>query len=265
MDISRELIIERCWLRFDDDPAVYAFWLEGADSTGLVDQYSDLDLWFDVADDNLDEIYAAIEELLTEISPLDFNYETQSANPKIRHKIYHLQGSPEFLRLDVMLQYHSRARSGTEFYMDDPIESPLVIFDKVGLIRFVSADRAVLRRDLSARLYHLLHRFSTVGVRRYVARQEFLEAFDTYHNYVLGPLIELLRILHTPLHPGYDLVHISRHLPAAIVRALEELHRVTSLADILTKARQAEQLFKQTLTHVNNMLFDMKQELNGPI
>ena len=165
MDISRELIIERCWLRFDDDPAVYAFWLEGADSTGLVDQYSDLDLWFDVADDNLDEIYAAIEELLTEISPLDFNYETQSANPKIRHKIYHLQGSPEFLRLDVMLQYHSRERSGTEFYMDDPIESPLVIFDKVGLIRFVPVDRAVLRRDLSARLYHLLLRFSTVGVR----------------------------------------------------------------------------------------------------
>jgi hypothetical protein len=252
MDITRDLIIEKFRLRFSGHSAVYALWLEGADSTQAVDEFSDIDLWLDVADGQEAAIFQEVERLLTEIGPLDFNHKLNHSHPKIHHTVYHLQNSSEFLRLDVNLQSHSRPPEESEFVTGDLIESPQVIFDKAGVIRFVPLDEIELQRRLLARLIDLEQTFSHLGVRKYVARNDFLEALAYYHRYVLQPLVELLRIRYTPLHHDYGPVHISRHLPRPVVMALEELYQVASLAEMIAGAYRAEHLFKETLEVVKS-------------
>ena len=251
MEITREQIIEQFSNKFTNNPFVYALWLEGADATDTVDEFSDIDFWLDVEDDYVEIIFNEIEGLLTAISPLDFIYEAEHSHPKVRHKIYHLQNTSEYLKLDINVQSHSRKSEESEFVTDDPIESPKVIFDKAEVIRFCPADEIALHRRLQERIYHLEHMFSHTGVRRYVKRNEFLEALAIYHRYVLEPLVELLRIRYTPLHHYYGPVHISRHLPKEAVLELEDLYRVVSMDELLTGIYKAERLFKETLAVVN--------------
>ncbi len=51
---------------------------------------------------------------------------------------------------------------------------------------------------------------------------------------------------YTPHHPDYYIVHISRHLPTDVLRRLEDLFKVCSLADIETKSREARAFFEET-------------------
>jgi hypothetical protein len=254
MEISRERIIEAITNNFINNPVVYALWLEGADSTHAVDEFSDIDLWLDVEDGREDDIFSQIERLLTEIGPLDFIYQAEHPHPKIRHKVFHLQDTSEFLLLDICIQSHSRKAEESEFVVGDPIESPRVIFDKAAVIRFRPLDKAQLQRQLQARIFHLEHIFARrSGAKKYVMRNEFLEALAYYHRYVLEPLVELLRIRYTPLHYGYGPVHISRHLPQDVVLALEALYKITTMDDVLEGIHKAESLFTETMAAISSL------------
>ena len=247
MQITRQRIIAAISERFESHPHVYALWLEGADATGAVDQFSDIDFWFDVEDDAVETVFGDVEALLASISLLDHLSEVELSHPKLRHKIYHLENTSEFLKLDVVLQCHSRAPEESTYVSGDPIEALKVIFDKAGVIRFIDAEEIDLRQTLRERINHLEDKFSHLGVRRYLARDEFIEAMAYYQRYVIEPLIELLRIQHTPLHHDYGPVHISRHLPSGVIAELEELYKITSAEDLRTKIYTAEDLFKHTL------------------
>jgi hypothetical protein len=83
-------------------------------------------------------------------------------------------------------------------------------------------------------------------VLKHVRRGEFLEAFGYYQRWVLEPLIEAQRMLHTPLHPDYYIVHISRHLPAPVVERLERLFQVASLEELEGKVADAVVWFTET-------------------
>ena len=49
--IQREEIIDFLKIYSKDKEYVYAMWLEGADGINKVDEYSDIDFWFDVDKD----------------------------------------------------------------------------------------------------------------------------------------------------------------------------------------------------------------------
>ncbi len=98
------------------------------------------------------------------------------------------------------------------------------MFDRAGVVQFVppGAQRdAAWRAGRLQELDAITERYSRV--EKYVRRGEFLEAFGYYHRWLLSPLIEALRMRYTPLHPDYYIVHISRHLPADVLRRLEDL------------------------------------------
>jgi hypothetical protein len=249
--ITRDQIIEAIHQHFLDHPFVYALWLEGADSNNSVDAYSDIDFWLDVEDRYVDSVFKEIEGILTKLSPFDHNSEAELPHPKLRHKIYHLENTSEFLKLDIVIQCHSRDPKESTYIIGDPIESPKVIFDKRNVIRFVEGDETNLYRALKIRIKDLEQTFGHVSVRRCIARGELIEAIAVYHRYVVDPLIELLRIQYTPLHHDYGLVHISRHLPEQIVIELEALVMVATGEKLLTNIHKAEKLFKTTLADLN--------------
>ena len=89
--ITRDGIIHELQEALEPLPFLYAFWLEGADATGTVDEYSDIDFWADFEDEYESQAYEAVENALSELAVIDYKYITpKHDHPKIRQRTYHL-------------------------------------------------------------------------------------------------------------------------------------------------------------------------------
>jgi hypothetical protein len=83
-------------------------------------------------------------------------------------------------------------------------------------------------------------------LEKYLKRGNLMEAFGYYHKWLVQPLIEVLRMKYTPLHPDYYIVHISRHMPKDVLAQLEDLMKFDSISELEQKSRAALQLFEVT-------------------
>jgi hypothetical protein len=123
----------------------------------------------------------------------------------------------------------------------------LILFDRAGVIRFVQLDGQSRAADQAERLKALADTTAQYSrIEKYVRRGDFLEAFGYYHKWLLSPLIEVLRMRYTPLHPDYYIIHISRHLPVDVLRRVEDLFKITTLTEIETKSRIALSWIEET-------------------
>ena len=116
-----ELLKEHLQARDD----VYAFWVEGSAPQGYADEFSDIDLWLSVDDDKIFMVYDDIEQILSEIAPIDFRYVVKNKG-ELGQNVYHLEGMSEFLTVDVNTQGVSR-----DVYLVKGIDDAEVIFDVV--------------------------------------------------------------------------------------------------------------------------------------
>jgi predicted nucleotidyltransferase len=228
-------------------PEVNALWLEGSRSAGDADEYSDIDLCLNVRDGSTDAIFARVEAILAGLGELDTCYERPAPAPDLRHRVYHVAGSSEYLLLDCTVEEERRNFVFTTG-MDD---EPLVLFDKAGVVRSRPLDLAQLRRDNLARLATLEaeYRGYLPMVRKQFLRGMFIEAMGYYLRYVLTPLIEVLRIAHAPARTDYYIKHIYRDLPPEITAQLDELFSVAGVEECDAKLRHAERLFAQAAAH----------------
>ena len=250
MDITRRDIIAIFERTLLPDERVQAFWLEGADAQGTVDDYSDLDLWLDVIDGYEEAVLAEIRDILLALSPLDFYHERHHPHPQLRQAFIHLSGTSPFLVIDLCIQSHSRQIAFTRQHVDEVVQ---VIFDKSDVIRWRDVDEKLYQSDLRARVRDLLVTFPffLIWVTKGIRRDNYLEALSYYQNLVLKPLVELCRICYCPTKKDFYLKHIQRDLPNDLVRTLTDLHRVTTLADIQDKTVIAEKLFWEIAEEVS--------------
>jgi hypothetical protein len=84
-------------------------WLEGADASGRIDAFDDIDLVVDVEDEEEEQVLEDAEAALAKLGHIDLSLELELADAKLRHKVFHLEGSSEFLLVDSVVQSHSRA------------------------------------------------------------------------------------------------------------------------------------------------------------
>lgn len=250
MPITRQETIDALHSALAGDPRVLAVWLEGADAAGHVDEYSDLDVCVSVTgDDALAPAAAAAQAALQALGPLDLAQRGPSG-PGFAQTIFHLAGSSPYLLVDFNAYAGGR---GSRFAPGDEIERPLVLFDRAGVVRF---DRpAPTRAGRAARLAELRQiAAQDARIAKYVLRGEPLEAFGYYHKWLLMPLVELLRMRYTPLHSDYYIVHISRHLPPAVLARLEALFYCASLPDLDQKRIEARAFFDETAAALEEAL-----------
>lgn len=243
MTITRETIVSTLQDALSQRPDVLAVWLEGADATGSVDEYSDIDLCCSMSDPGaLNSAVDCAQAALENLGSLDLNARSEP-NQDMQTGNFHLAGTSPYLVIDFDVFY----RRGSDFTAGDPIERPLVLFDHAGVVTFRPVDEPAIAARRAARLRELEAGVSQhARIEKYVLRGQFLEAFGYYHRWLLMPLIEALRMRYTPLHPDYYIVHISRHLPAEVLRRLEDLFQVGSLEEIRVKMHAALALFDET-------------------
>jgi predicted nucleotidyltransferase len=246
--ISKDIIIEKLKQALKLLPYIYAFWLEGADAVGTADEYSDIDFWVDFEDDFETQATDAVESALSSISEIDYHYVMAHDHPKIRQRIYHLKHTSKYLMIDFCWQLHSRPKEEYCYIEGDKIEAVKVIFDKNNIIRYKEYDATEFTGWNNARLEEAKYRYTQhCRVTKYVHRNQYLEAYAYYNRYVLDPLIDILRLIHTPAYANYYLVHISQHIPERDVKQLEYFAQIASLDDIARKIPEAEEWFKALL------------------
>ena len=249
--ITKNDIINKLKESLEQLDFVYALWIEGSDANGTADEYSDIDLWADIADEYESEAIEATEHALSELAVIDYKYVMPHGHPQIRQRIYHLSETGEYLMIDFCWQLHSRPKDSYSYYKNDPVEAVKVIFDKDNIIRYKEFDVTKFASDNAALLEEMKYRYTQhARVIKYVHRGQYLEAFAYYQRYVLEPLICLLRIKHTPAYTDYGNIHISQHIPREEVERLEYFAKISTLEDIATKSKEAEKWFF-TMTHEN--------------
>lgn len=247
--ITRDDIINKLKYALEPLPFVYALWLEGADTNGTLDEYSDIDIWIDVEDSNIDKVLDAVESALLRLGRIDYKYVMPQGHPKLGQTVYHLEESSEYLMIDMNWQLHSR--DDYTFIRGDKIETARVIFDKDNIIRYKDYDLQDNAESNTRRLEEARYRYTQhCRVLKYVYRRMYPEAYAYYNRYVVEPLIDLLRLIYTPAHSDYYLIHISHHIPEVERQKLESFLRISSFEDIEKKTAEAQVWFDELLEQV---------------
>lgn len=239
--LTREEIIEYLKNFAIAKDYVFAMWLEGADGLNEVDEYSDIDFWFDVKRGHQETfLNECVEELqkLSEIDSKADNIRTEIAQSNI-----HLKNTSEYLTLDICVQSHEvRGDGGSTFYKDDPAEQPLVLFDKDNVVIFKDSRDLDIDKIKDLFIVSKNRVLQESRAKKYINRGKYLEAYAKYIENIADPLTTIARLIYTPNHVDYKLCHISKHLPAEVVAQLEALYRVKTLEDIQNNLLLAQEL-----------------------
>lgn len=216
-------------------------WLEGADGLGKVDEYSDIDFWFDVKEEHQESfLYECIEEL-RKLGEIDSQVE--EIRREIAQSNIHLVNTSEHLTLDICVQSHEvRGLDATCFAKNDLAERPLVLFDKDNIITFKDVP-TVNREELQNTFDNSKNRIlQSSRVLKYIKRNQYGGAYLKYIENIADPLVTIARIIYTPNHLEYGLCHINDHLPKGMVQKLEQFYKVASFEDIESSVLSAKEL-----------------------
>ncbi len=258
--ITREKIIESLRNFAFSKDYVFAMWLEGADGLGKVDEYSDIDFWFDVKKECQESfLYECIEEL-QKLDQIDSRVD--EIREEIAQNNVHLANTSEYLTLDICVQSHEmRGSDATCFIKNDLAEKPLVLFDKNNIITFKNSpklDIEKLQKTFDNSKNRILQ---SSRVTKYIKRNQYGEAYLKYIENIADPLVAIARIVYAPDHPDYGLCHISDHLPREIVQRLEQFYKVVSFEDIENNISEAQKLlgtFEQQFVEEYGTITDSK-------
>lgn len=251
---NSEIIIKRLKEELEPLQYVHAMWLEGADAIGQADEYSDIDIYIDIEDEYEQEAIDKVENILSRISEIDYKYVMNHGHPKLRQRIYHLKGSSEYLMIDFCWQLHSRDKEEYVYIKGNTIEAAKVIFDKSEVIRYKDFKEEDYRSFNIEALEQCKYRYSQhCRVTKYIHRGMYLEAYAYYNKYVLEPLIHVLRMIYTPAHAHYYLIHISQHLPKFEVQRLEFFAQISTLKDIEDRIPLAEIWFSELVGRLKEL------------
>lgn len=248
--LKREEIINYLKDFSENKSYVKAMWLEGADGVGLVDEYSDIDFWFDV-ESKYQESF--LYELIDELSKLGtIDSRVDEIRESIAQSNIHLKETSEYLTLDLCVQSHEiRGLNVTCYVKDDIAELPLVLFDKENIITYRDYEEDI--KEIKEVWENNRNRIlQSSRVDKYIKRGNYLEAYLKYIDNIANPLVKIARLIYTPRHYDYLLCHISNHLPKDVVKELEEFYKVTSIRDIENKLEKAQVLLSKYDEEIKN-------------
>lgn len=244
--LTREAIARHLQRGLEKEPSVFAMWLEGSLATRETDDLSDIDVVVDVEDSSSDLVFERAEALLAELAPLVTSLELDIDHRFLRHRLYRLEHTSEFLTIDFVVQAHSR-----QFVFDrEDADAVRVLFDRAGVIRFREGPWEPGHVDARAARLRDTYWALRPWVVKQIKRGKFIEAFGYYERYVLRPLVEILRLAWAPRKSDYYIKEIYRDLPEEITRELEALYKVPDVDAFSGKLEAADRLFRAAISRV---------------
>jgi len=250
--ITRDAILETIVTDLRTEDYILAVWLEGSDGTKSVDEHSDIDLVCYVTEWRIDDAISRFDISLKRLGELDMAYEEPGKPANNRYKVYHLQETLESLLIDVTFQSESFPVS---FLHEDKTVVPIVLVDKAGVVKFGSVDVETYGAQLREQLSHARGMYSQRSrAVKYTKRGLFLESLIYYQKFVLHPLVEVLRVVHTPFQADCFLVHATRDFPDDVATELEHLYGVKTVQDIAERIDLAHTIFEKAIDEAEKLL-----------
>lgn len=233
-------IIEAVMQALEPLPWVTTLWMNGAVSAGRVDKWSDVDLNVDAEDKLTWKVFPIVEEALERLAPIEARHRSPTPPDHDYEQIfYRLKGTDPFHFVDLAV-FRNSAR---QKYLE-PVEfgTPRILFDKTLGAVIPRFDARALADRIGHRLEFLQsqHRMFSRLVEKELARGHLIEAHARYRQYLLLPLIELLRIQHRPEHFQYNLEDVDYDLPEPVLKRVVRYSFVKDEADLRIKAPQVE-------------------------
>jgi hypothetical protein len=227
-----------------------ALWEAGSAAFGRDDEWSDLDLSLQVAPGRRDEALEVADRVLATLSPVEIRWRVPEPTWHGHAQCFwRLRDAGEYLLVDLAVMERG---APDRFLQSERHGRPVVRFDKGGWVAPEPLDREALERTLAARVETLRAVFPLFRclAKKEVVRGRSLEAAGAWHGHVLRPLVNLLRIRHSPERHDFGFRLIHEDLPPGILAELEPLAWPPGPESIEDRLRRAEALFDRTLAEL---------------
>lgn len=228
---------------------VCAGWLGWSDANNENDDYSDIDFFVCVDDNKINSIFEETRILLQEIGLLDY-ISAISDNWNKKWQTYHIVWTPASLHIEIWVIKKSVWMTFEEWH---PAFKPKIIFDKENIIKFEPINKEKYIKWIQESLQEqkdLMGQYARV--EKYIQRGNYIETTNYFIRFIFMPLVEVLRIYHTPLLYDWWRIHISRHLPKDIIVELEQLMKFNSLEDLDNNLKIGQKWFRETIDKIEN-------------
>lgn len=229
---------------------VYAMWESGAVSFERADEWSDIDLQVDAADERVNDVITVIERSLSLLSAIRLKYEAPFPTWHGHREVcYRLKDTSPFLLIDILVINTSNLNKGIQPEIHG---NPSIIFDKAAIIQTQPLDQEDRKKSLHKRVEVLRVSFEMfqVLVIKEIRRGNYIEAIAFYHRFTLRPLLELLWIQYEPdLHNFYTR-YIYYYWPRDVTHKIERLFFVADIQDLSSKMQDAQTMFDEALSHL---------------
>ena len=249
--LTREPILAALESALEPLDYVYAMWEGGAAAFKRVDEWSDIDIQFDVDDTRVEDTFAVIARTLETLSPIDLKYKTpQLPWQGIFQWFYRLKNASPYLLIDTAVIQHS----APDKLLTREIHGQAVFyFDKANVsqvppLRQDEWNIRLRERIASLRVTFEMYQILTL---KELNRGNTLEALAFYNGYTLRPLVEVLRMQYDPTRYNFHTRYAHYNLPKDVVRELEALFFVANADDIRAKRALAEKWFHETLEQIH--------------
>jgi predicted nucleotidyltransferase len=223
MSQVHKTLIEKITDLLQADERVLAAWLEGSLARREEDDFSDIDLWITVKDQDFAAFVAEREEFAAKLGPVVSVLYPKTADQGDDLDSFQvmLEDQPATLTIDVDVQKRSRR---FRFTKDSAAEECEVLFDRGNIVQHqpfnpaeVEEYVADLFADTAVRFWHLLPK-----VQVQLKRSDILEAIDLYNQRLLE-LVTVYRILYTPEKSDWGWKDLEYDLPEDAVKSLYNL------------------------------------------
>lgn len=245
--IHRQQILHALQNALEPLSYVHAMWEGGSAAFGREDEWSDVDVQIVVDDEQVADAFATAEAALVALSPFEIRWEVpQPAWHGHAQVFYKLQNASPYLMVDFVVM---KASNPNKFLEPEIHGQANVLFDKNNALAVAPLDWAALQKQLAARLEQLRVTFPLFQslTTKSVNRGWGLEAVAFYNAFTLRPLMEVLRIKHSPAHHNWHVKAAQFDLPPEVFAQVEPLFFPRDLADLSAKHAEAERLFYATL------------------
>jgi len=220
---------------------VHAMWIAGSVADGYEDEFSDIDLFLEIDDKTHAKTYKIIEDFLESKGSLDVKLGHSLQEP-FTHRVYHIEGTNPYHFVEFTL--HSRSDEYNPYAGN---RHAVKVFDKVGFLDQEKSDTTVSKDELQTRKESLLDKIEVgyISVEKEVIRGNFTDALHNFEFWLRTPMIEIIRIKHTPQKTGFDLKHGSRDLPKDALDDIEKLCQIGSIETFRDKISLVKDLLKK--------------------
>lgn len=215
---------------------VRAAFLGGSEATGRSDDLSDIDLYLLVSPGQIEPAAQAIDDALRSLSPINIHWRLPMPTwHGYNQAFYQLKDAPEHLMVDWLIIETGEGAKPHPWLEVERHGTPTVLFDKDGLVKPAHIDRAAIDAAIRKRVEEIRVRsplFRHLPVKLAHPRNLPADAAYFYHQLVLRPLVDMLRITHAPDRHDYGFRYLKDDLPPAEYQTVCRLCYPHSAADI---------------------------------